>query len=985
MLNRKKMMGVLLLLSIFIFLMGTAFASETADNSSCMSNSDSNIINEQSVSGISSNDISNDFKLSNEINDELSDDSNVFENPDFEEGTLDDEGNVYGWNITKTPGGQGKYDKSRAEPIGKIVAEDPEEQADMLDGNALFIEYDDGGLYYISQYIDFTSVKSISFYYNYLFSAGDFTVSVGGETVSTIHYQRGYNWQEVNIDFSDKNYLGNNLFEISFDGSQFRGYMLFDKFSVIFDDKLSSNFEYVPTVNNDNISVQFTNKAKGTFSSVFWDFGDRTNSTDINPTKIFAPGEYNVTLTVFNNDANDTYSQILSLIYPTIEGKMYASVQDAINDAVDGATIEIPNDITEDLNINQNLTLNFNGNNLNGNINVNNGVIVTVTNISDVFSVSTDDSSKLTITDSNINSNLELKAGNIDINAVSFNDSVLTIISANATLVNVNVVNGGVVVNGGKSKITNSNLTGSNLAISQTAGELEITNNIIKDNVKGIEITGGNATITFNAIYNNTNAFNATGATVTSTNNWYGTNTVTGINQYLRLVLEVDTAKMYSGDEYNITVDLTTDNNEASTIGAGALNDLTLQFTTTNGEVRLVTIHNGIGELKFKAGSVTDEVKLTLFGEEYALEDVSIVEKPLQTNITITSTEKGVITIVLKDSNGKNISNAIITYKINTENEVNKTTDANGIVSIPNLKGAISITVNYAGNDTYFPSNKENNFVFAYDTSISTTVAGNSIIITLKDDENKAIPNANVTYKINNAETTTATDANGTVTIPNLKGTIALTVTYKGSELYSTSNKTNNFVFPYTTTITAPSVSATYNVAKNLVITLKDENGKAVVGRTVNVKVGSISKNLVTNNNGQVSLNIAGLVPKTYTATISFEGDSLYTKSSINTVKVVVAKANPKITAKKATFKAKTKTKKYSITLKNNKGKAMSKVKVTLKVGKKTYKATTNSKGKATFKITKLTKKGKYTGTIKFAGNKYFKSASKKVKLTVKK
>lgn len=42
----------------------------------------------------------------------------------------------------------------------------------------------------------------------------------------------------------------------------------------------------------------------------------------------------------------------------------------------------------------------------------------------------------------------------------------------------------------------------------------------------------------------------------------------------------------------------------------------------------------------------------------------------------------------------------------------------------------------------------------------------------------------------------------------------------------------------------------------------------------------------------------------------------------------------------------------------------MKKVKLTLKIKGKTYKATTNSKGKATFKITKLTKKGKHTGKI---------------------
>ena len=150
------------------------------------------------------------------------------------------------------------------------------------------------------------------------------------------------------------------------------------------------------------------------------------------------------------------------------------------------------------------------------------------------------------------------------------------------------------------------------------------------------------------------------------------------------------------------------------------------------------------------------------------------------------------------------------------------------------------------------------------------------------------------------------------------------------------------------------------------------------------VKVGTISKTLTTNAKGQVSLNVATLVPKTYTATVKFAGDDGYLASSVSP-KVVVSKAKPKITAKAKTFKVKVKTKKYTVTLKNNKGKVMKKVKLTLKVGKKTYKATTNSKGKATFKITKLTKKGKYTATVKFAGSKYYKALSKKVKITVKK
>ena len=123
----------------------------------------------------------------------------------------------------------------------------------------------------------------------------------------------------------------------------------------------------------------------------------------------------------------------------------------------------------------------------------------------------------------------------------------------------------------------------------------------------------------------------------------------------------------------------------------------------------------------------------------------------------------------------------------------------------------------------------------------------------------------------------------------------------------------------------------------------------------------------------------------TYSLKMNFAGDKNYVGSEATTT-VKITKQATKLTAAKKSFKAKTKTKKYTITLMNSKGKVIKKAKVTLKIKGKTYKATTNSKGKATFKITKLTKKGKYAAKIKFAGSKYYNSASKTVKyITVKK
>ena len=112
-------------------------------------------------------------------------------------------------------------------------------------------------------------------------------------------------------------------------------------------------------------------------------------------------------------------------------------------------------------------------------------------------------------------------------------------------------------------------------------------------------------------------------------------------------------------------------------------------------------------------------------------------------------------------------------------------------------------------------------------------------------------------------------------------------------------------------------------------------------------------------------------------------GNSNYSPIS-KIVKITINKEKTKMTAKAKTFKRTTKTKKYTIILKNSKNKAMKKAKVTLKVKGKTYTAKTNSKGKATFKITKLTKKGTYKAVIKYNGNSYYNKVTKNIKIKIK-
>ena len=193
----------------------------------------------------------------------------------------------------------------------------------------------------------------------------------------------------------------------------------------------------------------------------------------------------------------------------------------------------------------------------------------------------------------------------------------------------------------------------------------------------------------------------------------------------------------------------------------------------------------------------------------------------------------------------------------------------------------------------------------------------------------------------------------------------------------------NETISKLPTKIEASSVTTAYNIDNYLTINVKDDNGKPVSGVDVTVDLNGV-KTYTTDNNGQIMVPTKYLVPKTYTAQITFNGNSKYIKST-NAVEVVVIKATPKLTAKNKKFKKTKKVKKYPVILKTNTNKAMQKVKLTLKIkGQKTITAKTNSKGKAIFKIKKLTKKGKYKAAVKFNGDQYYNKVSKKVKIILK-
>jgi hypothetical protein len=348
--------------------------------------------------------------------------------------------------------------------------------------------------------------------------------------------------------------------------------------------------------------------------------------------------------------------------------------------------------------------------------------------------------------------------------------------------------------------------------------------------------------------------------------------------------------------------------------------------------------------------------------------------------------------VTLKDSLGNPINGADISVDLNGIK--NYVTDSNGQINVSTLGLAPKVyTVNIAfeGNDNYDGSNATTTVTInkaetqlAADEVVTTYNSNKDLVIILKDSLGKPLSGLNITVDLNGTKNYT-TDASGQVKI-STKGLAAniyeVLIAFNGTENYvNCSNTTRMSIYKESSIVDTKPLTTVYNVHMYLVVGLKDQEKNPIRNADAYIEIHGVTYKCRSDDAGNAKL-IIRLNPGTYTAKITF--DNVNYTGFTQYVTVIVKKATPKLTAKKKTFKKSKKVKKYTVTLKDNNGKAMAKVKLTLKIKGKTYKATTNAKGKATFKIKKLTKKGKYTATIKFNGDKYYLKSTKSVKIVVK-
>ena len=444
--------------------------------------------------------------------------------------------------------------------------------------------------------------------------------------------------------------------------------------------------------------------------------------------------------------------------------------------------------------------------------------------------------------------------------------------------------------------------------------------------------------------------------------------------------------------------------------------NVTATNKTVNGQVNITVFKDGVvnrTEIKNMVNGVVEEFNLTGFtpydykvradflgSDDFYMaytEGVAEVREIVDMNLTAFVDEYGQIRLVVNLTKGANgtvefiITNATGGNVTDLLAEVqNSTAESETKLVLP--KGLYYIEANYSGDSYYKDQSAFNNVTISkeyLEVTPKVTVEGNQANIVFTFSGN-ATGNATAFF-LNYGSNATFAIKNGTVVIDEIfdNGEQSVLLTYDGDDkYYGFYNVYADFYVKASSFIKVNPVTVVYQNTAKVTVTLTDNNdGKGnnpIANAEIVITLNGKTYKGTTDAKGVATISIpANLVPKAYTAKVSYAGTNV-TVGDAEDLKFTVKKATPKVTAKKKTFKKSVKVKKYTITLKDNKGKAIKKAKVTIKVGKKTFKATTSSKGKAVFKLKKLTKKAKYNAKITYKGNKYFNKVTKKVKITIK-
>ena len=274
-------------------------------------------------------------------------------------------------------------------------------------------------------------------------------------------------------------------------------------------------------------------------------------------------------------------------------------------------------------------------------------------------------------------------------------------------------------------------------------------------------------------------------------------------------------------------------------------------------------------------------------------------------------------------------------------------------------------------------------------TALDKDIYGNRLgyfEVELMDENANRLSNKSIYISYNNAIYNLITDSNGKVKLPvniNSYGIFNLLVSFLGYNEYSASFAPGKVTInKQKASLSAPNKSYYVNANKYLTATFRDINGKLIKNKKIIFIINGKTYTVYTNSKGVATVKVKVSLANTYTVTVKFAGDNVYSPIS-KSLKLYVKKVPTKLIVKNKSYKKSKKIKKLTATLKTKSGKAIAKKKLTFIVNGKKYTAKTNKKGVATVKVN-VSKKKTYKFTVKFAGDSTYLKTTKKAKLKLK-
>jgi hypothetical protein len=354
--------------------------------------------------------------------------------------------------------------------------------------------------------------------------------------------------------------------------------------------------------------------------------------------------------------------------------------------------------------------------------------------------------------------------------------------------------------------------------------------------------------------------------------------------------------------------------------------------------------------------------------------------------------ESGELVATLTNAYGNALNGANVRVSLNGRDYALKT-DSKGQIklSIMNLTpGRYVAAIYYNGNNKYDQSNataevivnKLDTVIVAPDVSVIYNVESKELIATLTNAATgKALNSANMLVNLDGVDYALKTNSKGQVKVStnNLTpGIYEAFISYKGNNKFNPSNAT--------ATITVnnkvdTSISIVYDMnSKELIATLTNvDTGKGLVTANVVVNLDGVDYALKTNSKGQIKVSTADLASGSYTATISYKGNSKYNPSNATATFIVINKID---TAISVDYDAESK--EVVATLTNaGTGKGLVTANVLVNLNGVDYALKTNSKGQVKVSAANLTL-GSYIVSAYYKGNSKFNPSNATANIVVK-